>query len=271
LSNIQSIDSKLGMANKTMNREIVMLLSMRKILFVVALIAVPAAGNAVPVYLFSHSQTTSSGFVNTRITDGSHTSGIAGGTTALWDWDGTSLTSIGLYSSVFSLDGSRTARAILSDQIVDLSINFVTGSVTATSYSCVEGTFFIALGLSICGGYDFGANFIDDSTTVWGPGTAISQILGGDDVATGGGPRSISAYDFNSVQVINSSDPNVSGTLFIGNGIPVGSAGSELMVFGAAADGSDLPLPVSIVPVPASVWLFGSALGLLGWSRRKAN
>jgi hypothetical protein len=27
----------------------------------------------------------------------------------------------------------------------------------------------------------------------------------------------------------------------------------------------------TIIPVPAAVWLFGSALGLLGWIRRKAN
>ena len=30
-------------------------------------------------------------------------------------------------------------------------------------------------------------------------------------------------------------------------------------------------MPPSVVPVPAAVWLFGSALGLLGWLRRKAT
>jgi hypothetical protein len=27
----------------------------------------------------------------------------------------------------------------------------------------------------------------------------------------------------------------------------------------------------SIIPIPAAVWLFGSALGLLGWMRREAT
>lgn len=30
-------------------------------------------------------------------------------------------------------------------------------------------------------------------------------------------------------------------------------------------------LSVTLVPVPAAVWLFGSALGLLGWMKRKAS
>ncbi len=32
-----------------------------------------------------------------------------------------------------------------------------------------------------------------------------------------------------------------------------------------------LVLTVGVVPLPASVWLFASGLGLLGWLRRKGN
>jgi hypothetical protein len=36
--------------------------------------------------------------------------------------------------------------------------------------------------------------------------------------------------------------------------------------------GSDwIAPPSAVIPVPASVWLFGSAIGLLGWMRRKAS
>ena len=28
---------------------------------------------------------------------------------------------------------------------------------------------------------------------------------------------------------------------------------------------------INVVPVPAAVWLFGSALGMMGWLRRKGS
>ena len=39
--------------------------------------------------------------------------------------------------------------------------------------------------------------------------------------------------------------------------------------FGSFNPLTDVPPPV--IPIPAAVWLFGSALGLLGWVRRKTS
>ncbi len=47
-----------------------------------------------------------------------------------------------------------------------------------------------------------------------------------------------------------------------------GSRSSTQAVVWAVADGNIFS--AAMVPVPAAVWLFGSALGLLGWVRRKA-
>lgn len=38
---------------------------------------------------------------------------------------------------------------------------------------------------------------------------------------------------------------------------------------GIIDQGADLHVSMSVVPVPAAVWLFGSALGALGWARRR--
>jgi len=50
----------------------------------------------------------------------------------------------------------------------------------------------------------------------------------------------------------------------------------QLLIFNEGYDGAGsdymmtFTIATSVVPVPAAVWLFGSALGLLGWGRRKA-
>jgi hypothetical protein len=55
----------------------------------------------------------------------------------------------------------------------------------ASTFRCTEGNFGQAVGASLCGNYSFGTNQINESTTSWGPGTAASRTLGGDDVADG--------------------------------------------------------------------------------------
>jgi len=223
-----------------------------RVIIALGLLAVSATANAVTLMLVSHNQTSSSGTISTAITDGSHVSGIAGATTAIFDWDGTTLTSSGLYSSVFSLSSSTTGATILSDQIVDLSINTSTATVSATAYTCLEGTFLATVNQGACSGIDFGANEINETTTVWGPGTAVSQTIGGDDILDGS-PRRIQYDVFRNYDTASFDGT----TLLIGNGVALGSLGSELLTF-------------QIIPVPATVWLFGSALGLLGCVRRKA-
>jgi len=256
---------------------------LRKAIFAMTLIGISATANAVSLFLVSHHQTSGSGAIGTLITDGSHTSGIAAASTALWNWDGTTLTSTGLYSNVSSISSSPFTSTILSDQIVNLSYSSATGTASATAYSCIEGTFLATVGASGCGGYLFGGtNWVDESTTTWGPGTAVSQTIGGDDVLTGTA-RSISAYDFDYFH-FDDDDPYFNGTygLVIGNGIALGSAGGEWMCFGITNPdpeigtlfpncGNGIMLAKQVVPVPAAVWLFGSALGLAGWMRRKAS
>ena len=45
---------------------------------------------------------------------------------------------------------------------------------TAASYSCIEGNFGPeSVGAALCGNYTFGANYLDESTATWGPGTSF--------------------------------------------------------------------------------------------------
>jgi len=215
--------------------------SIVKVVLAMALITISSAANAVTVILIVHNQTSGSGVISSLITDGSHVQGFAA-STAVFEWDGTTLTSTGLYSATGSLGSSPYSSTILNDAIVDLSINTGTATASATSYTCIEGTFLSTVGANGCGDYTLGPNFQDESVTVWS-GVTVTQNLNvnpafppapGDDVAGTGGPRVISAYDFDTATLISGVDGLTDGDVFsIGNGQPIGVAGlgGEAMQF----------------------------------------
>ncbi|MGI9342510.1 MAG: VPLPA-CTERM sorting domain-containing protein [Gammaproteobacteria bacterium] len=224
-----------------------------KVILGIALLAVFSSANAVQVLLVKHEFTAASGFVNIKITDGS---GLLAPSNAVWDWDGTSLTSTGTYNAALYYANNPAASSVAGDSIVDLSIDTAAATASATSFICYEGTFLATVGASGCGNYSFGPNFIDESTTTWGPGTSVSQTIGGDDMS-GGPVGSIADYDFG-LTGVTGTGMSFGDLVKIGNGIEVGIPSGELMTF-------------QVVPVPAAAWLFGSALGLLGWMRRKTD
>lgn len=144
------------------------------------------------------------------------------------------------------------------------------GAAGATAYTCTEGNFGGNVGASLCGNYNFGANFLNESTATWGPGTATARTMGGDDMALGP-QQDISAYDyFATVSWVGT-------TLTLSNAscnpYAPGNA-NGCATTGGANTGYTWTLnagPQAAIPVPAAVWLFGSALGLLGAARRRAK
>ncbi len=121
------------------------------------------------------------------------------------------------------------------------------GTATAASWACVEGVFGGIVGAHICGNYNFGSNFTNEST-VGNSGTATTVTLGGDDVSLGA-PQSL-ANSYSGLALTSLGG----GNWKLSNGV-VGVGGYDFTF--------------NVVPVPAAVWLFGSALGLMGVARRR--
>jgi hypothetical protein len=130
------------------------------------------------------------------------------------------------------------------------------GSFSA-DFSCTEGTFTFTVGASLCGNYNFGPNYTNESTVM--PDGTVA--IGGDDTFSGicsqvpcTTPIGQSIADFQGLLPTGATD--FVSTIILSNGAPFGS-GSQ---FTWAAE----------VPIPATAWLFGSALlGLSGISRKR--
>jgi hypothetical protein len=103
---------------------------------------------------------------------------------------------------------------------------------TAATFNCVEGNFGANVGVHLCGNYSLGGNFVNESTVSWGPGTATSRTLGGDDSAGGDsqgwyGPASLPGFDehrvtdYDAFTLVSQSG----STLVLGNAVCLGSLG----------------------------------------------
>lgn len=122
------------------------------------------------------------------------------------------------------------------------------GGTVSGSFNCLEGVFGGIVGASICGNYNFGANYTNESTVNT---DGSNRVLGGDDKAIG---PAQSVADFAG---------------FVPN-IPPSDFMSIIQLENGTATQGQIWTFQAVVPVPAAVWLFGSALGLLGWVRRRS-
>ena len=137
-------------------------------------------------------------------------------------------------------------------------------AATGSTFTCTEGDFGGNVGASLCGNYNFGGNFTNQSSSTWGPRTAFARTLAGDDMSVGA-QQNISAYnDFATVS-------------FDGTHLVMSNASCNPFVPGnangcasAAGVNTGYSWILSTVPIPAAAWLFGGALGVLGVVRRRS-
>ncbi|MGI9344536.1 MAG: VPLPA-CTERM sorting domain-containing protein [Gammaproteobacteria bacterium] len=191
------------------------------------------------------------------------TSGVAGSmgapsglilsnSTATWTYD----TVTGVVTGSGDLVQQSQVAPTIPGQVFTRTVGDLSfgGGINATgsSFDCVDGSFSNAVFASFCGNYNFGGNYANESSISYGPGLAFSRTVGGDDVELGA-QQSISEYDGSTT---TENGLNIGDTIVISNITAAVTAGQALTF--------------TVVPVPAAAWLFGSALGLLGWARRRA-
>jgi len=181
----------------------------------------------------SGTRTFSVGPGNSLTADGTFNSAYKVGLTPLYTWT---------FGSDFSIDG------ILSEGLPG------TGNGSG-SFTCAEGAFGSIVGANICGNYTFGANGYNESTA--NP-DGSNRVIGGDDQGLGPAQSIADFAVFNEQMNPWWIDPEDW----------VRPQGILVLETGGAYSGTTWVFEATPVPVPAAAWLFGSALGLVGWLRR---
>lgn len=228
--------------------------------------------------------------------------------TATWDWDGVTLTQTGGTLQAYARIGSTTSgTAYLGDIVTGLVIDTGTAITTATSYNCVEGAFGATIGASVCGNYGLGVNLVNESTIAYnigGVATCSRVTVLGDDTWSGSPAtapfRGLESADPTGCAGANAANQNqnntdrgayddinifsdttgTGGSLTLNNWNGALSAAAQATCMTTASGGAVFSggvtscnrthwMTFSAVPVPAAVWLFGSAIGLLGVARRR--
>ncbi len=266
---------------------------MKRTAILCALLTTSVAANAVPVALQTNIQVSNSGVISTLVWNGADAAtawGTAVGITpsnATWAWDGTTLTSSGLFWTTSHISSNPLASAVVSDKVVDMVINTATYTTTATSYECVEGNFLASVGVHGCGGVTLGSNFVYESSiayNVGGNANCVNRIIGGDDVYNGPPRGLMSAPPISGChQVFGAFDlyTIAASGLSPGDLVILSETVSLPQILSCRAVGSgsaaclairnETWLEFQVVPVPAAVWLLGSALGVLSYFRRKIS
>ena len=180
--------------------------------------------------------------------------------TSTWTFDtatGTAVQTGGTYSRLTKAGATPLMRHTMT------GVTLSSAAATGTTWACLEGNFGTAVGASICGNYNFGTNLTNQSVYI--PSTTGSSVaIGGDDGAIGPSQSLVNTYSGMTASAFGGA-PGGFQNWCLSNGTPSCSTTSTT--------GYDFVFQIAsaVVPVPAAVWLFGSAVGLMGAMRRRKS
>jgi hypothetical protein len=208
---------------------------MKKTLATIALIGAAGAVQAAPATLTG---------VTSYSPNGAAVWVISGAST----WDVNTGTGVATQTGSLSMKTS-VGKAVLMTHTFSGAV-LSSGAATGSAWNCIPGSFLSVV--NVCGNYNYGPNLTDDSTYTAGVASS-SVVLGGDDFYAAGGAALTQsmANQYSGLALTNLGG----GNWKLSNGV-VGVGGYDFVF--------------NVVPVPAAVWLFGSALGLMGVARRRA-